>query len=245
MSAATLSFGADCLLAQSYMTKIPVDGSWAKYTERHELDRDTDKAESWELEVTIRCVGTSYDEMETLRWIEIEFVDRSDTGRYQRKVYKMLIPEEHLGPGKDPVGNIRKMWYCHENRPGVLNPGELKPSDNYSLQSELRHFLTPPLKDKKRLPKKQVSIGESELDCSGTSGSLKMKYNEKGDSVGFYTISTYSNDSSPFGLVYSVTDIVCVSFRHKREGDVSYKSRVTRTLVESGKNAESVLPDCK
>ena len=244
MSAILVFIGTICphALSQSFIFDLPKDGAWAKYENSGSVKIDGNHQYNWEGPVTIRCVGTEYEQMEALRWIEIEQEFR-DGKIYQRLVFKVLIPEDEIGMGKDPLSHVRKCWVCKESKAGPLNPTRLRMENNSSYKKLLSQYLAPPICVKSDLAAKEIVLNDKSVICKGISGTLEWRSSTR--YISKRTYESYISPISPFGLVQSNYEFV----DEQELGEPFPKRTTTKTstckLIEFGTGAVSVIPNCK
>ena len=221
------------LNAQSLISKLPRDGTWATYAFVGETKQPDGEAYEFEGEITIRCVGSKYEEMESLRWIEIE--QQIDfRGEEIKIIDKFLLPEDEIGFDKDAVSKIRKMWRYHSQF-GEDSPRKVE--TNSTEMKTLESFLPPPFKSRKELANREFKTSLGVLKCRGSSSKRKEKDDRSGVEYDRKFI-VYSNDESPFGTVSWRNEVTT-----KRAGEDTGIMIGTLTLKEIGTNAKSSLPD--
>ena len=232
--------------AQSFLLKLPRDGTWATYENSgtfrgagvHQYDREG--------QLTIRCVGTEYVQMEAFRWIEFEQKMTSNQ-RTEHVIIKVLVPEDEIGLGKDPLAHVRKCWYCCDYRGGPLIPQEVDVKTNEQVRHVLSQFLAPPLQNKTDLTLMYVNLGEqnvmgdTKILCEGIRGTLDLEFNDTFQVASKRTYELYINPASPFGLVKSKYEYVDT---RKIMNRTSTRTSTCK-LLKTGAGARSVFPDCK
>ena len=244
--------------AQSFLLKLPRDGTWATYENSGTVRGNGVHQYDWEGPLTIRCVGTEYEQMEALRWIEFEQKMIYTQGT-QHVIIKVLVPEDEIGLGKDPLAHVRKCWYCCANRGRPLIPQEVDVKTNKQVRHVLSQYLAPPLQNKTDLTLMYVNLGEKKalgeskmlgdpnvlgdpkVLCEGIRGTLDLEFHDSMQVVSKRTYELYSNPTSPFGLVKSNYEFVDTTKLIKR---TSTKTSTCK-LLKTGTGARSKFPDCK
>ena len=207
--------------ADGLILKLPPDGSWVRYDLTAVVAEQPRAGISGTL--TLRSVGRETVQEKPCRWIEVE--TRTALPNMKGKlsvVYKLLIPEEHLGKGKSPLEHIARGW----TRLGPQVPRPLIDTGT-SRQGMLPDFLPGRLTAVKTLKKKRiVRYQQGNLNCFGSMAETKL------DSVQL-VYSTWPHKKVPFGVAASTV---------RAAGG---KINITFELILNGMGtgAKSALPD--
>lgn len=222
--------------AQSLIQKLPRDGTWATYTLKGTTPVSKEKTLEYSGELTIRCVGTEYEQMEPLRWIEIE-TNILLNNHPMIVTKKFLVPENQIGPDKNPSEHICKMW--QEITDGIVGNAESVEPNSTQAKSSLSYYLpAPEFNKQKELPSQDIAVGLNSYNCKGHFASVSEVL-ETGDKFE-YEFTSFANDQSPFGTV-ALTKVI-----NKFEGKQSRLYNSNRlVLKEFGMGAQSRLPDKK
>ena len=96
-------------LPEGLLYQLPKDGHWVRF----EIDDTITGPDGTEFPVvgtlTMSSVGTTKVDGQKCRWIEIA-VEAKQSGKPFSHVDKLLIPEKHLGKGKEPLKHVAKAW---------------------------------------------------------------------------------------------------------------------------------------
>lgn len=217
--------------SQSLISKIPEDGVWAEYAFVGKTRSFPDGAP---LEIhavmTLRSVGAETIERENLRWIEIES-NGEFKGEQVKAVEKLLVAEDDVNAGKTLSECLRKRWIYHSQ--GDPHPRQVDLST--AEGQKLGHFFPNATDEQRSLEGKEIKTPAGEWTCTGVMSELRGNDPIVGDEH-VKTLTVYSSPESPFG---SVT--VSLS----QGGFESTNTIGTLTLVRTGTNAKSSLPDVK
>ena len=218
--------------AESLITRFPKDGTWAEYEIKTQVSMPDGKLQNAKGLMTIRMVGTEYDGMTTLRWVEIE--KKLNVNKMKMlTVYKFLLPEDEISKKRSSLMQIRKIHVGNGmNTYQTINSGG---ADSQLLES-VGHFFPVPMTNKKSLDDKLVLLKSGQkIKCQGTSG--RWKFHRAGIKfVSRYQI--YIGEDSPFGSVIFSWNV------RQLDGEITEPSvPVTLTLKSYGDGAVSVLPD--
>ena len=92
--------------------QIPKDGWWARYFVTAQTERGNDYTEKR----TYSLVGTTTENSEKCRWVEIES-DSQIGGRHESYVMKFLIPEKELLENEKPLDGLVRAWRKNNDGP--------------------------------------------------------------------------------------------------------------------------------
>ena len=213
--------------AQAIITKLPVDGTWAKYELKQDLfgDEEIERKIEW----TVCVLDTKEIDDKTYRWVEIQSKSILPAQTFP-DVYKFLIVEGVVGTKSIPDGAIKKAWTV-----------KYEDSKKYPKQMSteiLSRILKTTLchdEDSKKLKNRNLTTSVGEVECSvvvgATSDDADFLLN-LGIITGFY------HPKSPFGCVRQVQRFYVVVEDKKEEVGKS-----TVELIGSGTNAKSELPE--
>lgn len=223
--------------ADGLVHRLPADGTWARYAHTSKLVLGGKELET-KGKITIASVGRAKADGEECRWLEFVIEVALPNGKgIQKSVFKGLLAEKHLAAGGNPSGRWLKGWArLGEGEVRALTPAQLA---NPALKLNL--FVTGPLQDLKKLPKKTVATGLGELACTGESGRLVLKGASVTIKDGMASagdahlhVSNYFHDRAPFGVALT-------QLRLEGEGQKQV-SVETLTLEAVGTGAKSLLP---
>lgn len=226
--------GGTIVFAQSLITKLPADGTWAKYKLTGFNETNTNAKSKITGQLTIRCLETVYENMEPFQWIETECSHRAHDLE-QRFVFKFLVAESNLNDGKHILGDFKKMWFL-SSFDGHERIVEVKPGSE-----ELEGILTllpEPLNKIQTTDEKEFELYFGKVSLRGKSG--VEDYDGNAGIKGRKEFTAYQHEKSPFGTVV---------FQFKREAyhelDFVSMTQHTLQLIEAGTGAESAIPDKK
>lgn len=229
-----------CAMADGLVYKLPPDGTWARFSIQgivlDSAGNPVDPILNITGTLTIGSVGVVKHGDESCRWIEV-VIDGQRDGKSFLEVDKLLIPQRHLGAGKQPLQHLRDAWYMHSavdnGKPRQL--GDKEKADIAYVQ-RVRSILHPPFenlveKDKTTLACKlgdvvcdRVRAEETEARPGG-----KIKYEST------YVICLHPQ--APFGVAaWHATN------RVYRKGEAVGGIRLDLTLVDFGDGAKTSLP---
>lgn len=99
---------------------LPKDGTWAEFNVNVKLNGQ-EIVPSWKL----RSVGQAFHGGKQCRFIEME--QTCDHPQLQNATWRLLVPEEEFGEGKDPLSKMVKCWVKFESgEPEVVESIPLK-----------------------------------------------------------------------------------------------------------------------
>jgi hypothetical protein len=227
----------NAVLGEGLIYQLPVDGAWVRF------DVDAKGAEPDGSEVkmtgalTMSSVGTSDVDGQRCRWIEIAY-ESTANGQPWIEVNKLLIPEKHLGKGKEPLENVVKWWMKH-SMVADGTPQQVKDLKGQGAVyvTRARPMLHGPFQMPEKLDKVPVESKLGKLECEGLVArektddtQSKVSYDSK------YTIRLHPD--APFGVV---------TWQHEmkglRDGQPQRTVNLELKLADYGKNAKSALPD--
>ena len=252
--------------AQTLISKLPEDGTWAKYDVASKPTMPGRRGASAPVQrsqIVLRSVGSETIDGKKYRWIEMESLTKNQALRSGRgdtmTICKMLIPEKEIADGKSPIGKIKKVWMLNiEGEKESL--GEVEPDSE--LVKKMLGSMWPGEKVDKEIPAETIESGIGKLECEAVQFKYKVGPGaERDDKAGGdgdadkdkgdaeketpknsmeveYTV--YSNEKSPFGSVKSVARLSQVM------GERRMALSTTETVLkETGKGAKSAIPEMK
>lgn len=165
--------------AQITITRLPKDGTWARYevvSTSKVFSADDDEALGEEITVrgamTLRSVGAEYIDMIPYRWIEMEtrLKTTSDGVEFPNPdetlfVVKALVPEQELSQGKPFPGKIKKMFVLHQID-GPFQAEEIDPSSPQGKQF-VASISMPDESSSSPIASIEIESGIGKLKCSG------------------------------------------------------------------------------
>ena len=188
--------------------------------------------------LTLSSVGAAEVDGEACRWIEIDMAAKRD-GQPFTVIHKLLIPEKHIGKGKEPLEHVLKAWFKHsmiaDGTPRQIE--DLKGTGARQLAA-LRPFLHGPIKTSEKLDKVAVESKLGKLECEGITAQEKTDAGGNGSYDSTYTIRLHA--TAPFGVV-TYENTMKVERDGKSQGTMTGKMK----LLDFGKDAKSALPDSK
>lgn len=204
--------------ADGIIVTLPEDGAWVEY--HTTLKFDTTETIG---KVVLRSVGTESFAGKDCRWIEIEMTAGDDP----RQIVKMLIPEENLAAGFDPVDHAVKVW----RKTGEEDPEQI---ENAAVDlSFVGAMLHAPVKESEKLPEREFAWQRGTFKASGGRGTRPI-----GDRLeGTLTASTWKDAKVPFGVAG-----IRVVIKPEKSTSVL---RLEMSVNDFGKDAKSALPDAR
>ena len=207
---------------QPLVQTLPADGVWGEYHILLRLD-DQELVLTWFL----RSVGREQLGGVDCRWIELE--ERHSTPDRPQQVFKLLVPEERFGPGRNPLEEPRRILYRRNPGEEVREIGSVAEVD-FGLPILFAGIPG----TSERLPEPEVlEWSQGRLECQVYTG------------VSQTTIGTARLDlrhrqlrsaQAPFGLAAMTIDFTLMVDGENRPG------RFELVLKDAGSGAQSVLP---
>jgi len=188
--------------AQSFVSKLPVDGVTATYGfKKTETNRFGDVTKFQGI-VELRTLGTKEIEDQKFRWLEIESHEfNKDIPSNGGSILKILIPEESIKRSKNIVFGAKIAWQCHYD----LKNDTKEITQLLNPKKHLAPWLVPPKNTKfKSIANRRIKTSIGTLNAKGnrcsyqiTSKDSKSEKNE----IHKMELTYYTNDQSPFGGV--------------------------------------------
>jgi hypothetical protein len=151
----------------------------------------------------------------------------------RNQYYKLLVPEEELKEGGDPIKNIALAF---EKQSDGKPRRATKEDWADSFKSPLPVLFGSPLKDSQLLEKTTLKTGLGNLECTGTYGIYSQ---EKEGATFTANIKSLVHDKAPFGVAQ-----LAIQFNIK-QGDREQKGSLMLTVEKVETGATSELPDSK
>ncbi|GAB4143523.1 MAG: hypothetical protein Tsb009_14690 [Planctomycetaceae bacterium] len=211
--------------ANGLLYRLPDDGTGVVY-------EMTVKSKKREMLVsgtlTMSSVGVKTIEGKRHRWIE--FVMKLSHMKQDRTIVtKLLVPEDQLGKGKNPLTQCKKGWVRF-----LPKKAEALQKISGPEAGPIPAFLAGPLLDIKKLPMKEIETGIGKISCTGESGRIGYLQGKTDVRVQYQTRLT---EKSPFGVASSVLEI-----QEQRDGKTYEEVTITLKLKSILKNARTALP---
>lgn len=206
--------------AESLIQLLPADGEWVRL-QVNLTENGRSNSNTWFL----KSVGKKEVAGVACRWIEMQLMKDEQN----LILIKCLIPESEFGKGKHPLNHAKQVFLKQGDR-------ELAEFPSLAVASPLVALvLQGPGTDAKRLDQKEaVEMQAGKIECDVISGK------SEGD-IGFVkatlTHRLLFTDKTAFGLAGATVEIT-VTIDGKTE-----TLKAESSLMESGKNAKSALPD--
>ncbi|MHC4406206.1 MAG: hypothetical protein ACYTG0_41760 [Planctomycetota bacterium] len=265
--------------ADGLIYRLPADGAWVRYQLSEEgyatitfppganVPPWLKKAQELPVKVagflSLRSVGQRDLDGERCRWIEMEF--RAElvgkrpnpaTGELQEKkgkrhiILKMLVPEEYLSAGADPMAHVRKLYFKDgEKEPELVEDEKAK---QYQLD-RFRPVFPAPARKVDRSQKQRVETPNDEigtLECEKHVFDSKYEGPLTGGRRGWWSWhgkhEVCLHEKVPFGVV----SLKLAGESHEWSGDKerspggAVKSTKEMVVAEVGARAKSELPEC-
>jgi hypothetical protein len=242
------------VLADGLVFQLPPDGAWARYNVQTDGEFQLPEGPDQKLAIvgtlTISSVGELTRNEQKCRWIELKSESKAE-GIYPKMVLKMLIPEDRLRRGEDPLAHAVQTFF----NPKPIDKAKAPSVESFidegfnRVQYEIDRFrdvFPKPLDNPKNLQREtaESSAGKFE-DCevlTGTSDCDGPLLNH-GRGVFKANYRLVLHPKAPFGVVSMQIESDGREF--SSAGAVSVKLKRTLTLAETGKNATSDLPSTK
>lgn len=217
--------------------QLPPDGHWASYTIDDTIVESDGKTKQVTGKLTVSSVGTEKIEGKTCRWIEIALMFEID-GKQVNSVDKLLLPEESLQKGQEPLKHIYKLHRQYgEDKEDILKIEDREELQQFSekANSALGIFLHGPYEKPKPLDKELIDSKLGQRECAG----IRAKETTKQRDISVdaeYTIRLHPD--APFGVVQ--WKAVRKTARDGRPGSTMNQNL---TLSGFGTGAKSALTD--
>ena len=220
--------------ADGLLYSLPKDGAWVLYDMHFVQVFGGAKGKPWIGTMKLSSVGRqalplkdATQPREWARWIEFD-AEGTIEGEPKRIVAKMLIPEQYLAEGKDPVPHIVKGWLLEDDRTQSISKRTTGP---------LPMFFAKPLSDVKTLEPKEIECKLGKLKCRGLTG--HQAYGDRGGKTKI-SYETRLHDKAPFGVV---TTTIKMENRLSAGEAAEMSGTCTFRLINAGTGADSALPE--
>lgn len=221
------AFAEEAKLAPLLQT-LPADGAWSTLSVTVKVD-----GQEFVVTGTVRSVGRSLHGGKPCRFIEYEQTVENppaiDVPQLGNLTFRMLVPEEEFGVGKDPLSKAVKRWVKIEKlEPEVVESLELRdPIFAILLQGPRKNLKTEDAKEK-------VSWQRGELDCTVVTGQNEL---EVGVVKLKMDLRVFQHAEVPFGIAGLHQDLKA-SF-----GGQEYDIAIRVSLRDYGTDAKAKLPE--
>lgn len=213
--------------AEGLLQKLPDDKAYAKY----DLELTVEGQGAMQTgELTLKSVGSTFEDGEKCRWIEMEFKLKPSDGEGDKHIYKLLLPEKNLKAGANPLEKILRAWH-KQNEDAVVQFTETTTLTTAAVGV----FLSGPSKDSKALDKQFEDSKIGNVECAGVKGSFEQML---GPGMLKVTSEVRTTDKAPFGSVRGEYQFEIIN-----EQKTEAKATARLKLVDVGTEAVSALPD--
>lgn len=201
---------------------LPPDGVWAEFNVNVKLNGQ-EIVPKW----TGRSVGQAFHGGKQCRFIEME--QECDHPQMPSMTWRLLIPEEEFGEGKDPLSKAVKRWVkIGSNDPEAVDSIELKDPIFAMLLAGPKQNL------KAEAAKEKINWQQGDLECSVISGHNEI---ELGGAMLSMSHRVFRHKEVPFSLAGMQQELKA-SFGGQMQSAI-----IKMTLRDHGKNAKPKLPD--
>lgn len=209
------------------LQSLPKDGAWVTFDVNVKVND-----QEFVLNGTARSVGQAFDGGKQCRFIEYEQTNDNPPAEIPplgNLTWRLLVPEEDFGEGKDPLSKATKKWLKIDKRDAEL-------VESIELREPIFAILFQGPKEKLKIEdkKEKVSWQQGDLECSVISGQNQL---ELGIVKLQMTHRVFRHPSVPFGIAGMQQDMQA-SFGGREE-----KTRIRVSLRDHGKDAKPKLPD--
>lgn len=212
---------AEAAEPRSLLGILPEDGAWSRFAVTIE-----EGGAEYQVHWVTRSVGRLVHQDRPCRWIELE--QQSESLIYPPRVYRLLIPEEAFGPGKNPTTAAIKIWVREKTGgPRVI-------SSIAAYDERLAAVLEGPDANLARASRVEtVSADKKTYSCDRLTGDRQTRIEGFGVRMEH---SLLLCADVPFGIAGSTLEVFPAN------GD-QIMGRVTSTLEAAGDGAVAALPD--
>lgn len=213
---------ADEPKSAALLQTLPKDGAWVEYNVNLKLN-DQEFVPSW----TLRSVGQAFHGGKQCRIIEME--QSSDVPQFPKTTWRVVVPEDEFGEGKDPISKAGKVWIKQaDNEPAVVESIALRDPVFAMLLAGPKQNLKP------EDSKEKINWQQGDLECAVISGHNEL---ELGTAKFGMVHRIFRHKDVPFGLA-GMTQEITVNI-----GGQKQTATVKMTLRDHGKDAKAKLPD--
>lgn len=219
------------LTGSGLIYQLPTDATRVNFDMVATVERNGRQSSPNKGTISISSVGKKTVNGVQCRWIEFAIgMDRDDPERSKPAISKLLIPEEKLRTGADPINYIFEGYSqsSAQREARAVGP-RILPQDG-----PLYALLPGQMKDIKTIPSKSIKTSLGTLECQGLAGHIDFK--ERGQDI---TISyeIYRHEKAPFGVVAYHMQI-----ENKKNGKTTRKANMNLTLRDVEENVQSEMP---
>jgi hypothetical protein len=210
--------------ADGLFYQLPPDGTWAKYEiEGRRVVGQKEERQGIGV-LTVSSVGIRYRDGETYRWIELvnDYTSRLH-GKENKSTdaRKMLLREEFLTEGKDPLSGVLDAWNKRDDQKAVRQSVKF----GAPAVQPMAPLLRSPADELTPLPESIIECKLGKLKCAGIRGtSPKFVYEAR------------LNKRAPFGVV---------TYRHEEKEEEGRSFILLLKLIDTGQKAETRIPEGK
>ncbi len=224
------SLAGPSLLADGLIHKLSEDGTRVTY--KTEMKSTPAPPPGFKATVTLSSVGKVMHEGKACRWMELGFFTELNESK-RAQYFKLLIPEDQLKKGGDPITTMVKSYTKRGN-------GEATKTTKEAIADPIKGpvplFFGGPLKSAKPLEKTTLRTGLGELECTGHSGTYSK---EKDETTFTATIQSLVHEKVPFGVARLAIEFDLKGANREQKGSL------TLTVEKVSTGATSELPDSK
>lgn len=201
---------------------LPADGTWVEFNVNVKLNGQ-EIVPTW----TGRSVGQAFHGGKQCRFIEMEQV--CDHPEMPNMTWRLLVPEDEFGEGKDPLSKAVKRWV-------KISMGEPEAVESIELKDPIFAMLLagPKQNLKAEEAKEKVNWQKGDLECSVISGRNEI---ELGGAMLSMSHRVFRHKDVPFGLAGMQQELKA-SFGGRMQSAI-----IKMTLRDHGKDAKAKLPD--
>ena len=201
---------------------LPKDGAWVEFNVNVKLNGQ-EIVPTW----TGRSVGKVFHGGKQCRFIEME--QACDHPQMPNMTWRLLVPEDEFGEGKDPLSKAVKRWVKMEkNEPEAVESIELKDPIFAMLLAGPKQNL------KNEEAKEKINWQQGDLECVVISGRNEV---ELGSAKLSMVHRVFRHKDVPFGLAGMQQDLNA-SFGGQKQSAI-----IKISLRDHGKDAKAKLPD--
>lgn len=201
---------------------LPMDGTWVGFNVNVKIN-GKELALTW----TCRSVGQTFHGGKQCRFIEMERA--SDDEGVPNVTWRLLVPEDEFGEGKDPLSKAVKRW----GKRGTDDPEAV---ESIELKEPILAILLAGPKQNLKVEevKEKIQWQQGDLECSVISGRNEIELAGQKLSIAH---RVFRHKDVPFGLA-GMQQEINASFGGQKETLV-----IKMTLRDHGKDAKAKLPD--
>ena len=206
------------------METLPADGTWVTFNGSIKINGQ-ETVVAW----TARSVGQAIGASKQCRFIELEQTSDAPQAELGNVTWRLLVPEDAFGEGKDPLKNAVKTWVKYgTGEPEVVESIELKDPVFAMLCRGPKQNL------KAEAAKEKISWQMGDLECSVITGKNEL---ELGTAKIEMIHRVFRHKDIPFNLAGMHQDLKA-SF-----GGQPQAASIRMMLQNHGKDAKAKLPE--